>query len=122
MRFWDSYRNPLSQMDMLRKEFINQLFSDVRSQSRSVEFPPVNIWGNEEQLVVRAEVPGIMPDSLKVNALEDNLFIGNFKRVFQLPYKIDPDKVEAKYEKGILEIVLPRSEKEKPRKINVTIA
>ena len=142
MRFWDSYRNPWNQMDVLRKEVINQLFGDMRSQSRNVEFPPVNIWGNEEQLVVTAEVPGIAPESLKVNALEDNLFIegkreaaglnltyhrqerqlGNFKRVFQLPYKVDPEKVEARYDKGVLEIVLPRSDKEKPKQINVAIS
>jgi len=108
----------------------------------AVEFPPVNIWSNDEQLVLTAEIPGVNPDDLSINALEDHVSIegtrkaseekeadyhrqernlGEFKRVFKMPFKIDPSKIEAKYEKGILQLILPRSEQDKPKQIKVMV-
>lgn len=109
---------------------------------RTEEFPPVNMWSNEEEIIVTVDAPGMDSKELSINVLEDTLFIqgkreapqdsehvayhrqervwGNFKRAFKLPFKIDQEKVSARYEKGILEIRLPRSEREKPRKISIT--
>ena len=46
---------------------------------------------------------------------------GTFNRTFELPFKVDADKVEAKFSKGILYITLPRAEEDKPKKISVKL-
>jgi HSP20 family protein len=109
------------------------------------DFPPVNMWSNEQQVIATVEVPGVNPDDIHLNVLEDTLSIqgkrvaevagekqaayhrqerytGNFKRMFKLPFKIDPEKTEARYEKGVLRIVLTRSEKDMPKPIKVVVS
>jgi len=110
------------------------------------EFPLVNMWSNEDQVVLMAEVPGLSPEELGINVLEDTIFIqgerktlsssedkkityhrqerpiGKFKRGFKLPFKVEQEKVTAKYENGILTITMPRSERERPKQIKVSIS
>jgi HSP20 family protein len=47
---------------------------------------------------------------------------GRFTRTFQLPFHVEANNVEAVFEKGILQISLPRAEADKPRKISVKAA
>jgi HSP20 family protein len=44
---------------------------------------------------------------------------GEFVRTLQMPFELDPNKVDAELEKGVLHLRLPRSESDKPRKISV---
>jgi HSP20 family protein len=44
---------------------------------------------------------------------------GPFRRSIMLPFQVEADKVEASYEKGVLQLTLPRAEAEKPRKIAI---
>jgi len=44
---------------------------------------------------------------------------GSFARTVRLPFRIEADKVSAKYERGILQITLPRAEEDKPKKIQI---
>lgn len=142
------YPQSWNEMDRLLKE-MNEVFQDFGNQSRTknVEFPPVNMHSNEDQLYLTVELPGINPEELIINALEDTLYIqgerkipkgdeekkeivyhrrerknGKFKRVFKLPFNVERDKIEAKYKDGILEISLPRLEREKPKFIKVNIS
>ena len=46
--------------------------------------------------------------------------IGKFMRSFNLPVQIDPNKVEAKFQNGVLELVLPKAENVKPRTIKIS--
>ena len=107
-------------------------------------FPALNIWSNEEELIITAEVPGINPDDLDISVVGDNLTLkgtrtaeeleegsrfhrqergyGNFSRTVQLPFPVEIDKVNAKFTNGVLEISLPRAEADKPRKIAVKSA
>lgn len=117
------------------------LLEDSPRRMRRVNFPLLNMWGKEDELVVSAELPGVNPNDLEINVRENLLAIqgkredvvsgeniqyhrqerpqGQFNRTLKLPFVVDPEKVEAKYEKGILSIKLPRAEKDKPRKIQV---
>ena len=45
--------------------------------------------------------------------------LGNFHRNFQLPFQVDSKKIEARYEKGILQITLPRLKEDLPKKIKI---
>ncbi len=150
-RSWKDF--PWRDMNRVLGE-MNELFGDYSpfqyafpGIAQTQEFPLVSMWSNEEHVVLSAELPGINPDELTINVLEDTVFIqgerknpiaeeeekkvmyhrqerpsGKFKRGFQLPFKVETDKVAAKYENGILIITLPRSEKEKPKQIKVSVS
>ena len=45
---------------------------------------------------------------------------GNFQRTFQLPFEVEAEKIEAKYEKGVLQITLPRLKEDLPKKIKIS--
>ncbi|HEV8671737.1 MAG TPA: Hsp20/alpha crystallin family protein [Candidatus Limnocylindria bacterium] len=105
---------------------------------------PVDLWETKDAYHVRADLPGVTPDDLEINATADTFTIsgelksatdvssegwlrqerraGKFTRAFTLPVQIDPNKVEAKFTNGVLELVLPKAENVKPRtiKINAT--
>jgi len=112
---------------------------------RSVpSFPALNVWSNADGLLVTAEVPGVQPDDLDIAIVNQTLTLsgrrepadldenaryhrrergcGEFKRTIELPYRVAADKVEAKFKHGVLTIVLPRVEEEKPRRIQVQAA
>lgn len=137
---------PWHEMNKLLRE-MNEIFQETPLRHaleymRAEEFPPVNMWSNEEEIIVTVDAPGMDSKELNINVLEDTLLIqgkreaptdmenatchrqericGTFRRAFKLPFKIEQDKVTARYEKGILEVRLPRSEREKPRRISIT--
>lgn len=119
---------------------MNRLFSSA-GQKTQQDYPAVNIWEKEGTSVVTAELPGIDPEkmditvsgdvlSIAVTALKETFSkgeiylrqergIGNFKRNIQLPYQVDAKAVEAKYEKGILMITLPKIKEDLPKKIKI---
>ena len=104
-------------------------------------FPAVNIYDDGESYMVRAELPGIDKEKLDISAKEDQIVIrgeraiktagddanyhrreregGEFRRAVSLPQTINNDKVMASYQNGVLEIRAPRSERSKPKKIEV---
>ena len=107
---------------------------------------PVDLWETKDAYNLRADVPGVTPEQLEINATSDTISIvgevkgqvdvtndgwlrqerrvGKFQRAFTLPMAIDPTKVEATFENGVLQLVLPKAENVKPRsiKINATNA
>lgn len=101
--------------------------------------PNVNIFETQEGYVLQAEMPGVGKDGLDIT-LEGNeititgrrnpdtvvgqaLFrernLADYRRVFELDPAIDTTKVSAKIEQGVLTVTLPKSERVKPRKIQV---
>ncbi len=103
--------------------------------------PAVNIWTGEDDMIVTLEMPGVDLEDIDISVTGDTLTIkgsrtsdelkegemyhrrerayGRFHRTVYLPFRVDAAKVEAKYEKGVLNIVLPRSEDDKPKKIGI---
>jgi HSP20 family protein len=87
------------------------------------------------------ELPGIEKDSLNVQTKENTIRIagkkaitypegvsvhrrervsGEFDRTLSLPVQLDPDRIKAEYRDGILALLLPRSERDKPRSIKIS--
>jgi HSP20 family protein len=111
-----------------------------RPRSASV-FPAMNAWTTDEEEVVTAALPGLNPDEVDLEIVNDVLTIsgerknqapggetpyhrrervdGKFSRSIQLSFPVDSNKVSAAYENGILTVRLPRAEADKPRKIIV---
>lgn len=131
--------DPLQEMQRLQRE-MNRVFSGLE-QPLNPEVPPLNAWVGESDVVVSAELPGVDPGKVDVSVVGDTLTIsgareaaalkagesyhrqersyGRFTRSLQLPFHVEAGKVEAKYDKGILRVTLPRAEADKPKKIAV---
>ncbi|HOG80959.1 MAG TPA: Hsp20/alpha crystallin family protein [Smithellaceae bacterium] len=119
---------------------MNRLFSSA-GQKTTQDYPAVNIWEKDGASIVTAELPGIDSEKMDITvsgdvlsiagtALKENFDkgetylrqergIGNFKRNIQIPYQVDVKAVEAKYEKGILMVTLPRIKEDLPKKIKI---
>ena len=132
--------NPWAELDQFDRD-ISRLFGSVPTAGRAPEFPAVNIWTGSDSAVMRAEIPGIDPDKLDVSVQNDTVTLrgsrkredtgegetylrqerqyGEFVRSFTIPFEVDAEKVTATYGNGILELRLPRSEADKPRKIEI---
>ena len=103
-------------------------------------FPAVNVHAGRDGIALVAELPGVEPGDLEVHAHQDTLTIrgarrpasedeaayhrrerrsGAFTRTVQLPYRVDPGRVEARLEDGVLRLSLPRPEEDRPRRIEI---
>lgn len=132
------FLDPWREFDRMRREF-------ARYASRETgEFPPVNLWLKGEEALVTTEIPGVEPNSIEVSVMDGTLTLrgsrrperlsegesyhrrerwhGDFSRAVALPFKVEADKVQARYSKGVLEVRLPRAEAEKPRKVAIKAA
>ena len=132
--------DPLLELRRMQNE-MNLVFSGFAPTTR--DFPPINIWLGENSVVVTGELAGVTRDDVTINLQEDVLTLegarrptqqqdvnwqrrerayGTFSRVVQLPYRVDPEKVQARYDNGILEIELQRLEADRPKKIEIRAA
>lgn len=106
-----------------------------------VFLPQTDIFETDQALTVVLEMPGVEKDKVDVKVENDVLKIegwidfsryeglqplyteyniGNYARSFQLSSKIDQDRISAELRDGVMTLVLPKSEKAKPRKIVVS--
>jgi HSP20 family protein len=141
---WDPFR----EMAAL-SERLNRVLSDNPTLARSGEtygawMPPVDIFEREDGLVLRAELPGMSRGDIDVSVENGLLTLqgerrreqgfdeesahrlervyGRFTRSFTLPTTVDASKIAATYKDGVLEIVLPKSEASKPKKVQIEAA
>lgn len=106
-----------------------------------VFLPQTDIFETDQALTVVLEIPGVEKDQVDVKVENDMLKIegwidfsryeglqplyteyniGNYARSFQLSSKIDQNRISAELRDGVMTLVLPKSEKAKPRKIVVS--
>jgi HSP20 family protein len=134
--------DPFQELRRMQTE-MNRLFSGF-STAAAREFPPINIWLGENSVVVTAELPGVPHDSVDISLQDEVLTMqgsrqpqlreqnvrwhrrerayGSFARTIQLPFRVDPEKVQARYNNGVLEIELQRLEADRPKKIQIRAA
>lgn len=102
--------------------------------------PLANILETEDGYVLEAEMPGVNKDGLEITVENGELVLAghrqaqpgpgtelhresrgwDYRRTFELDPSIDPARISAKIEQGVLTLHLPKSESVKPRKIAVT--
>lgn len=103
-------------------------------------FPPINVFQQGDDILAIIELPGIDKNDLQIQAKENTIRIsgkkaidypsgvsvhrrervgGEFDRTLSLPVQLDPDRIRAEYQDGILALFLPRAERDKPRMIAI---
>jgi len=111
-----------------------------RQYNRGFVIPPANIAANESEYFVEVEMPGVDKSGLEITTEGNDLTItgrrktetpqgelyysewpqADFRRVFELGPDVDTTKISAQLDQGVLKLRLPKSEKAKPRKIQIT--
>jgi HSP20 family protein len=101
----------------------------------------VDIYEEDDNIIVQAELPGVSKDGISVDVKdrvltikgersadnevnEDKYFrrervYGQYKRAFTLPANVDPESVKAEYNDGVLKVLVPKPETQKPKQITV---
>jgi HSP20 family protein len=136
-RLFEEFRRMQQQMDELFGS--GTLPPAIRSVGRGT-YPPVNVGASPDQVDVYLFAGGLDPKKIDVKVQQNLLtvsgerklqvnqdatyyrqerFSGPFQRVIALPEDVDPDRVEAKYNDGVLQITARRRESAKPRQITV---
>ncbi len=136
---------PMQEMNRLRHE-MDRLFGNYggerpRDRGASV-FPALNVWEDDDNYFVEAELPGFGLEELEIYVTGGNELsisgerkpleleggawhrqergFGKFRRTLDLPGEVKSDGVSATLKYGVLTISLPKSEEVKPRRIKVT--
>jgi HSP20 family protein len=90
--------------------------------------PAMDLVETEDDFVLRADLPGLSEDERKTEHEEKNegyyrveRASGSFSRVLTLPEGVDPDSVRASFDRGVLEVHVPKPEQRKPRKVAISV-
>ena len=141
---WDPFRDMVT-----LREKMNRVFEDVftgrteegKNFKTSTWAPSVDIFETEGELVLTAEVPGIDEKDIEIKVEDNTLTLkgerkfeketkeenyhriersyGSFYRAFTLPNSIDPAKIQATHENGVLKITMPKRSELQPRKVKI---
>lgn len=134
---------PMREMITLR-EAMDRLFNDAftpSSFSGGLQIPAVDLYQTDNEVVVKASLPGLKADDVQITITGEMLTLkgefkqedevsekayhlreqryGLFERAFALPTEVVADKAKAEFENGILTITLPKAEEVKPKIITV---
>ncbi|HSI03397.1 MAG: Hsp20/alpha crystallin family protein [Myxococcota bacterium] len=125
---WDPFRE------------LSRLQTDLNRAFATANGPAFNVWTGQDGAVVTAELPGFSAESFDVSVFGKTITVrgerkpvelegatthrrerqtGSFVRAIELPFRIEADKVDAKFERGVLQITLPRAEADKRRSISI---
>jgi HSP20 family protein len=142
---WDPFQDLLSIQDEMNQLFTRAFGRERPGQSEPVQHrlwaPALDISERKDAYVVTVEVPGVKPEELDIT-LEDGLLTiqgerrftqestdqqfhrverryGSFRRSITLPSQVQADHIEASFDNGVLEVVVPKAEEAKPKKITV---
>jgi HSP20 family protein len=141
---WDPFKDLID----LQKE-INRLFETSFSRlpqrfvSEESFAPAIDLYEDENEYVVEAELPGLKQDEIKVSVEDDILsisgekkrekevkeenlyrserFYGKFERQIVLPQNADRENIKASYKDGVLKVIIPKKEEAKPKKVDIKV-
>jgi HSP20 family protein len=136
------YADPFETLFAFQRALENRFASDwLGTTTASVgTYPPVNVFQQGDDLVAIVELAGVNKEDLNIQAKENTIRIagrkaidylenvslhrrerlsGVFDRTLVVPMQIDPDRIKAEYNDGLLALFIPRAERDKPRTIEV---
>jgi HSP20 family protein len=135
---------PVREMMTLR-EAMDRLFDDAFTRPISLSggsvVPAIDLYQNDDEVVVKAALPGLKADDVQISITADVLTLrgefkqeteqkdttyhireqrfGSFERTVMLPTDVQTDKAKADFENGVLTIALPKAETVKPKTISI---
>lgn len=142
------YRDPAGLFGLQRlNRFLDEAFAGMPTPEEgsvitSSWFAPTDVSEDANGIQISMELPGVDPDEVRLS-LENNILTirgekkqqqgqestervhryertyGRFERAFVLPSTVDPERVDARYEHGVLFVTVPKAERAKPREIRV---
>ena len=140
---WQPFGDVRMEMNRLHDE-MNRLFGRYSNGVREFSpsgYPPLNLWEDDDNYYVEAELPGVQVDDLEMFVTGDNQLnikgerkrpdtdqgtwhrqergYGMFSRLMDLPTPVHGEGVAAEFKNGVLTITLPKKEESKPRRIEV---
>jgi len=129
--------NPWSELERIRRE-LDSVFSRGAS---STTFPLVNVYDVKNDIIVEAELPGMVSNDINITyndgiltlsgerkqsdtykemtVVRSERSVGDFEKSFRIPSKVDQNKISASFNNGILTITMPKSEEAKPKQISI---
>lgn len=135
--------NPFRELVNLRDDMDRLFDTFFGREAEGFWSPAVDIEEDNENYLVKAELPGIINDDIKISVRGNLITLsgerkhtsetktktfhriecsyGRFSRTIELPSDVDSDKVKATYKDGILTVTLPKPESTKPKEIEVEI-
>jgi len=138
---WDPLREMSTMREDMERLFDSMLGRYPREREQALWAPAVDVEETNEAMIIRAELPGVNREDIKVRVAEDTVTIsgerkyeaeqkdrtfhrverayGAFQRTIVLPVSVQGDKAAASYKSGVLELVLPKAERVKAREITV---
>ena len=142
---FDGFSGGVSELDRLRRD-LGRLFNGLPRangwDSPAGVYPLMNVSQDNENVYVRSEIPGMTLNQIDVSVTGRSLTVtgeraipdedskvryhrrereaGKIRRQLTLPTDVDNERVQAKYQHGILMVILPKAEKAKPKKIAIT--
>jgi len=133
-------RDPYWAMRRFQDEF-DRAFGSYRPATEQGGFPAINMWQGENSVAVTTELPGLAPEDIEISVKDATLVLsgerkapdtgekavwhmrerpfGRFSRSIRLPFRVNPENVEARFTNGVLQIELHRPEEDRPRRIQV---
>jgi len=141
---WPNFGRLTSLRDEIDRLFESPLAELARSsQLLSGWTPALDIFEDKDNVIVKAELPGMKREEIQVSLHDGSLsisgerkseskhedaevyraerFVGRLQRTVSLPTPVAADKVKAQYKDGILTVTLPKTEEAKPRQIEVSV-
>lgn len=128
--------NPFAGLNRMQRE-LDRVFNNTPMNYN--RYPAVNVYADNEELCITAEIPGFEKEDIQITLNGDQLTLegerkaeelkentnvylrergaDKFKRAFKLPYKAE--HVTATYKNGVLTITIPKAEDAKPKKIDI---
>lgn len=135
--------SPFAEIERIRKEF-DRLLEELipREEGERLFAPAVDVYETDQELVVKAELPGVKKENVEVSIRDNALHIrgekkeekeekteayhrvervyGKFERVIPLPTDVKVESAKAEFKDGVLEIRIPKAEGSKEKKIEIS--
>ena len=140
---WDPFRDLMSIQSELNRLFGRTYGGESQGTPSAAGswVPALDVYETKEQFVVTLDLPGIDPEAVEVTVEDSTLTVsgsrelseeareenylrverryGQFSRSLSLPPSADPAKIDARFDKGVLTISVPKAEEAKPKKITI---
>ena len=134
-------RDPFAELGEMRSRF-DRLFGEWLNGHERAWTPAIDVVREDDHLVVRADLPGMKPEEVKIEVEDDILTVsgehreskeqkeknyvqqerryGSFSRSMALPVGVDAKKIKAKTHDGVVEVTIPLPDKAKKEPVRIT--